>query len=143
MPENHVLLVDDEEEFVQALAKRLRARGLDVETAADGAAALEKVQHSRYHAVVLDLAMPGMDGVETLRRIKELDPQAQVILLTGHGTVHAGVEAMKIGAMDFLEKPAEFSDLMDKIRVAIRKKLELTEQHSEDKVAEILRKHGW
>lgn len=143
MSENHVLLVDDEEEFVQALAKRLRARGLNVETASDGSSALEKMRGSRFHAVVLDLAMPGMDGVETLRRIIELDAEAQVILLTGHGTVHAGVEAMKIGARDFLEKPAEFSDLMDKIREAIRTKLELTEQHSEDKVADILRKHGW
>ncbi len=141
--DNRILLVDDEEEFTLALGKRLRARGLEVETAETGEIALEKAAQRSFDAVVLDLAMPGMDGIETLERLLALDPASQVILLTGHGTVHAGVEAMKLGAMDFLEKPAEFGDLLDRIRKAIANRMRLTTEQTDEQVAEILRKKGW
>ena len=140
---DRVLLVDDEEEFVIALSKRLRARQLEVSTAANGESALAAVRTHKYDAIVLDLAMPGIDGLQTLKRIRELDNEVQVILLTGHGTVQSGTEAMHLGAMDFLEKPADFEDLLARIRAAVAKKLRLVDQHTEEQVAAILRKKGW
>ena len=143
MSDDRVLLVDDEEEFVLALSKRLRARGLDVAIANNGQAAVTEVEAHKFDAIVLDLAMPGMDGIETLQKLRDLDPDAQVILLTGHGTIHSGIEAMRLGAMDFLEKPADFEELLGRIREAIAKKLRLEQKHTEEQVAEILRKKGW
>ena len=116
MDKDRVLLVDDEEEFVRALAKRLRTRGLNVEISGDGKSAVDKVRKSDFDVIVLDLAMPGMDGLETLKRLREVNPDLQIVLLTGHGSIKAGVEAMKEGAVDFLEKPAEFSELLTKIK---------------------------
>jgi DNA-binding NtrC family response regulator len=143
MTEDRVLLVDDEEEFVLALSKRLKARGLDVVIAESGEKAVEIVTDHKFDAIVLDLAMPGMDGIETLKRLLEIDRDAQVILLTGHGTVPAATEAMKIGAADFLEKPCDFQDLMAKLREAIRNRLRSIARHSEEEIADILRKKGW
>ncbi len=143
MTEDRVLLVDDEEEFVLALSKRLKARGLDVVIAESGEKAVEIVTDHKFDAIVLDLAMPGMDGIETLKRLLEIDRDAQVILLTGHGTVPAATEAMKLGAADFLEKPCDFQDLMAKLREAIRNRLRSVARHSEEEIADILRKKGW
>jgi len=143
MTEDRVLLVDDEEEFVIALSKRLKARGLDIETAESGERAVEIVRQRKFDAVILDLAMPGMDGIETLQRLLQLDPDAQVILLTGHGTVPAATQAMKLGAADFLEKPCDFQELMDKIREAITNRLKAIARHSEEEIADILKKKGW
>jgi len=114
-----------------------------VTTAESGAAALEKIRARDFDTVVLDLAMPGMDGIETLRRIKAEDPDVQVILLTGHGTVPSGVEAMKLGAIDFLQKPATFDELLEKIKEAGAKKALLVEKRTEEQVDEILRGKGW
>ena len=138
-----VLLVDDEEEFVLALAKRLRTRGIVVDTAFRGEAALERVKEARYDVIVLDLMMPGMDGIETLTEVRKLDPDVRVILLTGHGTVQVGVEAMKLGATDLLEKPASFPDLLQKIQEAGAEHGVLVTQRNERSVEEILRKRGW
>jgi DNA-binding NtrC family response regulator len=143
MDKNRVLLVDDEVEFVRALAKRLKAKGLTVEASGDGESAVEKVKQSDFDVIVLDLAMPGMDGLETLKRLREVNPDLQVILLTGHGTIKLGVEAMKEGATDFLEKPAEFSELLAKIREASARRLVLVEKRREEQVADILRGRGW
>ena len=143
MTGHKVLLVDDEEDFIEALAKRLKGRGLRVITAESGAEALEQVAAHEFDTVVLDLAMPGMDGIETLRRIKELDPDVQVILLTGHGTVPTGVEAMKSGAVDFMQKPATFEEVLAKINEAGAKKALIVEKRTEDQVSEILRERGW
>jgi len=125
MIEDRVLVVDDEEQFVVAFAKRLGARGFAVETAGSGEEALEAMRHRRFDAVVLDLAMPGMDGIATLRALQDINPDVQVVLLTGRGTVKKGVEAMKLGAMDFLEKPVDIEVLMDKIREAKAKSDEI------------------
>jgi len=143
MSGERVLLVDDEEVFVEALALRLQSRGLLVETAESGTVALEKAQEQSFDAVVLDLAMPGMDGLETLQRLREQNPDLQIILLTGHGTVQKGVEAMKLGALDFLEKPAEFKELLAKIEQASKKKTLLMQKRAGGEVAELLRKMGW
>lgn len=138
-----VLLVDDEELFVTALAKRMAKRGFTVDTAPDGNAALDAVRQRSFDAIVLDLAMPGMDGIETLRKLLAINPDLQIILLTGHGSVQTGVDAMKHGAVDFLEKPADFHELLQKIEQAAAQKMLLIEKHAEEAVDEILRKKGW
>jgi DNA-binding NtrC family response regulator len=126
-----------------AISRRIEVRGFLVETAENGERALEMLAQGRYDAVILDLAMPGMDGIETLKGIIASDPLAQVILLTGHGSVRAATDAMRHGAFDFLEKPADFDELMEKVRRAISKRLELELNKTQDEVADILRKKGW
>jgi len=143
MDKDRVLLVDDEVEFVRALAKRLTAKGLNIEASGDGESAVEKVKQSDFDVIVLDLAMPGMDGLETLKRLREVNPDLQVILLTGHGTIKSGVAAMKGGATDFLEKPAEFQELLAKIREAKARRMVLVEKRREEQVADILRERSW
>ena len=143
MEKNRVLLVDDEEEFVRALAKRLRTRGLEVEITGDGESAVEKVKQNGFDVVVLDLAMPGIDGLETLKRLREVNEDLQVVLLTGHGSIRSGVEAIKGGAVDFLEKPAEFSELLAKIKEASAQHTLLIEKRRAERVNDILRGRGW
>jgi ActR/RegA family two-component response regulator len=114
-----VLLVDDEERFVQNLAKLLRGRGFEVTTALDGAAGVAAVEtDARFDVVVLDVKMPGMDGIETLGRIKEISPDTEVLMLTGHANVETGIEAMREGALDYLMKPCDIEDLVAKINEA-------------------------
>ena len=110
-----VLLVDDETEFTDAIGERMRMRGLDVDTAATGEEGLDKAARTHYDAVVLDLAMPGIDGMETLRRLMEMQSDSQVIMLTAHGTIEKGVEAVKQGAADFMEKPVDFDKLLKRL----------------------------
>ncbi len=138
-----VLLVDDEEEFVSVLAERLETRGLRVDTAENGEIALEKAELKEYDAILLDMAMPGMDGTETLRRLLEINPDLQVILLTGQSTLSQAVEAMKQGALDFLEKPADIETLVSRIETAANKKTKLEDQHIAEKLSDITRKKGW
>lgn len=138
-----VLLVDDEEEFVSALADRLEARGLDVETAENGEIALAKAEKRKFDAILLDMSMPGMNGLETLRGLLEINPDLQVILLTGRATLGQAVEAMKLGALDFLEKPADIETLVTKIAEAAENKATLENRRTEEQVSEILRKKGW
>jgi ActR/RegA family two-component response regulator len=113
-----VLLVDDEERFVLNLAKLLRGRGFDVATALDGAAGVAAVENNPIDVVLLDVKMPGMDGIEALRKIKEASPDAEVIMLTGHADVDTGIEAMREGALDYLMKPCDIEDLVAKISEA-------------------------
>jgi len=138
-----ILLVDDETEFLDALSERMRARGIDVTTSASAREALQAVEGGSFDAVVLDLMMPGMDGLEALRILKQKDPKLQVILLTGHATVEKGVEAIKSGAMDLLEKPADIDTLTEKIRQASAQRMLLVSQESEEKIKEILASKGW
>jgi len=118
-----VLLVDDEEEFVVTLAERLRMRGIQAETELDGASALTKLETYKPQVVVLDLMMPGMGGLTVLERIKQLYPQMEVILLTGIGSTSEGVAGMKLGAFDYLMKPLQIEELIEKIGLAVNKKL--------------------
>ena len=116
-----VLLVDDEERFVQNLAKLLRGRGFEVATAFDGAAGVAAVEKSEgFDVVLLDVKMPGMDGIETLRNIKEISPETEVVMLTGHANVETGIAAMREGALDYLMKPCDIEDLVAKITEAAR-----------------------
>jgi DNA-binding NtrC family response regulator len=143
MSEHRILLVDDEDEFASILSERLTARGIHVETVTNGEAAVEKVRAADFDVVVLDMVMPGMDGIETLKLLREKRPDLQVILLTGHATVEKGVNAMKLGAADFLEKPAEISDLLAKIEEAHSRKMLLIERRNRKKIDDILKSKGW
>lgn len=113
-----VLVVDDEEDFATAVTQRLIRRGFDATAAFSGAQALELLRESRFDVVTLDLKMPGMDGLETLREARRLDPHVQVVLLTGHGTVSSGIEGMLGGAADFLQKPAAIDVLCTTVAAA-------------------------
>ena len=138
-----VLLVDDEEEFVETLAERMRTRGMDVSTSNSGANALQLVDDEDFDVVVLDLKMPGVDGIEALKRIKRRRPDIQVVLLTGHATVEKGVEAIKEGALEFLEKPVDLRSLTDAIGKARATKMVLVEKETEERIKEILHHRSW
>jgi len=143
MSETTVLLVDDEEEFVRALGDRLETRGLEVDTAENGEIALAKAQKRKFDAILLDMSMPGMNGIQTLKGLIEINPDLQVILLTGQATLGQAVDAMKLGALDFLEKPADIETLVVKIAEAAEKKETLENKRTEEEMSEILRKKGW
>jgi DNA-binding NtrC family response regulator len=143
MNESTVLLVDDEEDFVEVLAERLEARGLTVDTAGNGELALEKARKRPFDAILLDMAMPGMNGIDTLQGLLQINPDLQVILLTGRATLGQAVEAMKLGALDFLEKPADIETLVAKIAEAATKRSSLEEKRIEDRLSDIMRKKGW
>lgn len=138
-----VLLVDDEEDFVTVLAERLEVRGLEVHTANRGQAAVEMVGGQGFDIVVLDLAMPGMDGLETLKAIKDHDPDIEIVMLSGKGTMRSGVDAIKSGAEDFLEKPVDIAVLLEKIEEAKERRLITLQRKASEKVSEILKKKGW
>jgi DNA-binding NtrC family response regulator len=138
-----VLLVDDETDFLEVMSERMKTRGLEVSTSTSAKEALKQAQEENYDAVVLDLMMPEMDGIEALAALKEKHPELQVILLTGHGSVEKGVEAMKLGAMDFLEKPIDMNALTEKIRQAKAQKMILVDKKTEQKLKEIMTKKGW
>ena len=114
-----ILLVDDEAEFSSTLAERLSLRGFEPDTAQDGDSALVKIEEEEWGVAVLDLMMPGMDGLTTLKRIKEIKPDLPVILLTGHGSTKEGMEGMTLGAFDYLIKPLAINELIEKIREAL------------------------
>jgi DNA-binding NtrC family response regulator len=142
MAEAKVLIVDDEQEYLDILSERMEGRDFEVDKAQNGLEALDKLNRGTYDAIVLDMMMPGMDGLETLQRIREKHPGMQVILLTGHATVQKGVDAIKLGALDFLEKPAEIETLTAKIREAKDNRLLLVKKQNEDAVKNALRKFG-
>jgi len=122
-----VLLVDDEEEFLKTLAARLQLRDLPSDTAKNGAEALEFVERQvEPDVVVLDLRLPGMDGLEVLRQAKKAYPDIEVIILTGYGTKAAEAEARKLGVFDYLQKPVTIDVLAEKIKSAYRRKLART-----------------
>jgi DNA-binding NtrC family response regulator len=138
-----VLLVDDEEEFITTLAQRLETRNFKVSTATSGMEAVEIVNTNDFDVILLDLAMPGMDGLQTLEKIKAEHPEAEIIMLTGHGTIEAGIEAMKRGAEDFLEKPVDIKELMVKIEDAKQKRVLILQEKSNAEIKQILKSKAW
>jgi DNA-binding NtrC family response regulator len=124
MPMNqlHILLVDDEPEFVENLAERLRLRGFRISIAPNGARALELIHAEQFHGVVLDVMMPGIDGLETLKEIKTIDPSVEVILLTGHARTDAALEGIRLGAFDYLIKPLDIDELSFRLQDACEKR---------------------
>jgi len=121
MEQMRILLVDDEERFLSTTQKLLTRRGIETLTAVSGMEALEKLSKHDIHVVVLDVKMPVMDGVATLKEIKRRFPRVEVIMLTGHATVDAAVDGVKLGAMDFLMKPADIEELSRKVKVAFER----------------------
>jgi DNA-binding NtrC family response regulator len=113
-----VLIVDDEQDFATAIAERLSKRGFHASSVFSGQDALRAVKETEYDAVVLDLKMPGMDGLQTLQEIRKIDPAVQILVLTGHGTVSAGIGGMQLGAADFLQKPLAIEALSTSIQAA-------------------------
>lgn len=119
-----LLLVDDEEEFVKALAERLQMRDLSSDTVHDGEEALSFVEDKEPDVMVLDLKMPGINGMDVLRRVRKAYPKIQVIILTGHGTEKDEEEARRLGAFEYLEKPVSLDVLIKKLKEAYRRKME-------------------
>jgi DNA-binding NtrC family response regulator len=138
-----VLLVDDEVDFAETLAERLETRGFAVATAPSGEDALAKLRDSTFDVIVLDVVMPGLGGMETLREIKRLQPLVEVIMLTGHATVETAIEGMKHGAFDYLMKPTDTPDLVAKISAAGQRKNEQEERIRQAEIQEIVRRKGW
>ena len=122
MEEFSVLLVDDEEDFLRTIIKRLSKRGIRAQGASRGEQALAMLAEEARDVVVLDVKMPGMDGIEVLKRIKAQWPTTEVIMLTGHASIDAAMEGMGCGAFDYLMKPADLEDLLYKLEDAYRKK---------------------
>ena len=118
-----ILVVDDETDFLETIVNRLNKRKLDARGVTSGEAALDILKEELYDVVLLDIKMPGgMDGIETLREIKRIQPLVEVLLLTGHASVETSIEGMKIGAFDYLLKPMKFDDLLTKMAQAFEKK---------------------
>jgi DNA-binding NtrC family response regulator len=117
-----VLLVDDELEFLQTLEKRLRKRDIDITLSTSAKEALGILREKPVDVVVLDVKMPGMDGIQALREIKRATPLVEVIMLTGHASVEVAIEGMETGAFDYLMKPVDIEDLLYKLQDAHKKK---------------------
>ncbi len=126
MDDLSVMIVDDEEDFLETLVKRLEKRDVKVIGAKSGEEALELLQESPVDVVVLDVKMPGMDGIEALKEIKRRHPLVEVVLLTGHASTEVAIKGMELGAFDYLMKPIGMDELLYKVqdayeRVSIKK----------------------
>ena len=138
-----VLLVDDEVPFVETMTKRLKKRDLVVNVAYTGQEALDILdKHRNTDVVILDVKMPGMDGIETLEKIKKSYPLTEVVMLTGHATVESAIEGMKKGAYDYLMKPCDIDQLMQKVEEATQKKRVHEDKIRDAKVKEAMSMHG-
>ena len=113
-----LLLIDDEKDFVNILAKRFKHRNIDVAKAFSGTEAIQALRDNAFDVAVLDLNMEDMDGIEVLKILKIMDPRLAVIMLTGHGSAEAAEQGLKLGAFDYLSKPCELEDLVQKIMQA-------------------------
>ena len=143
MAMERVLLVDDEVSFLEALAERLQIRGLEVVCAKSGREALTAVEEQTFDAVVLDLSMPGLDGIETLRRLRQMRPELQVMILSGRATVQTAVEATRLGATDIFEKPTDVDTLVQRIRSARAARLAHEQEITQEHIDDIMRTKGW
>jgi DNA-binding NtrC family response regulator len=138
-----IILADDEVAFVAATSKRLSQRNIETVLTHSGEECLKALkEHQNIDAVVLDVKMPGLDGIETLKIIKKEFPLMEVIMLTGHATVDSAIEGMKLGAYDFLKKPCDIEELVGKIEAAANKKRDQEKKIEEAKKQETLAKYG-
>ena len=135
-----ILVVDDEVDFLETIVKRLNKRKLDATGVTSGEEAIQALKEQLYDVVLLDIKMPGgMDGIETLREIKRLQPLVEVLLLTGHASVETSIEGMKLGAFDYLLKPMKFEDLLTKMAQAFEKKAGQDSKIRNAKIQELIR----
>ncbi len=138
MKDAKLLLVDDEKGFLDTITKRLEKRELKVWVAYSGEDALVELEkNAAIEVVVLDVKMPGMDGIETLVEIKKRFPLMEVIMLTGHATVETAIDGMKLGAFDYLMKPCDIDALISKVKEAVEKKKQHDEKIMEARIKEI------
>ncbi len=138
-----LMLVDDEAPFLETMVKRLEKRKVNVKTALNAQSALETLkQNSDIDVIILDVKMPGMDGIETLEKIKADYPLVEVLMLTAHATVESAIQGMKLGAFDYLMKPCDMDELMSKVQEATLKKRDHEEKIRVAKVKEAMTKYG-
>ena len=137
-----ILIVDDEKDFVEMFSLRLTRQGEKISAAYSGQEALDLLEKTVIDVVILDIRMPGMDGIETLKKIKAGYPLVEVILLTGHGSTETAVEGMKEGAFDYLMKPADFEDISTKLTNAWKRKDEQEERIRKAEARLLLRRSG-
>ena len=123
-----LMLVDDEKRYLQTTAKLMGKKGIDVVTAESGEQALDLLKTLDVHVVILDIKMPGMDGFKTLRAIKTLYPPVEVVLLTGHTTMDSAIDGLQFGAFDYVMKPADVEDIVNKAYEAFEKRQRLDEK---------------
>jgi len=138
MTKMQLLLVDDEERFLETTKALLDKRGVATFTAKSGLEAMEILDRQRMDVVILDVKMPGPDGVEVLRKIKQRYPLIEVLMLTGHATVESAVEGMRLGAFDYITKPCDITQLLSKAREAFEKKRAMEEKIRKAKTARII-----
>jgi DNA-binding NtrC family response regulator len=122
MKKAEILLVDDEAVFVNNMSRLLKTRGYGVMAVSDGSQALDALRERSFDVMVLDMKMPVMNGIETLRQMKKLSVSTEVLLLTAHGTMDTAFEAIEMGAFDYVTKPCEIADLVAKIEAAHARK---------------------
>ena len=138
MNDIQLLLVDDEERFLETTKKIMAKRGVEALTATNGLDALTVLNSRRVDVVILDVKMPGLDGVEVLRKIKQEQPLVQVIMLTGHASVESAIEGLKLGAFDYLMKPCDISVLLEMAAQAYAKKQTMEEKIRQARIEKII-----
>ncbi len=132
-----LLIVDDEEDFLDSIAERLGLRDFDITTASEGSLAIKLAKKGKFDVAILDLRMPGMDGMELLQILKKKHKFLEVIILTGHGAIDTAVEATKLGAYSFLEKPVDFEKLLEELKNAYGARLKKKFEHDKKRMEEI------
>ena len=123
MEKFRVLIIDDEVDFVETIVKRLRDRGLEAEGALSGPEGLQLLDDKEFDVIILDVKMPKMNGIETLREIKKKKPLVEVIMLTGHGSVESGIQGLQLGAFNYVMKPVPLNELLKQMTQAYERKL--------------------
>jgi DNA-binding NtrC family response regulator len=143
MLETVILLVDDEVGFVEAFSKRLKKRNFTVFTAHSGKDALDVLkEHPTIDVIILDVLMPVMDGIETLKEIKRHHPLVEVIMLSGHATIESAIEGMKLGAFDYLMKPCDLDELTEKVKQVKKRRNEHKRKILEAQMQDITLRRG-
>jgi len=132
-----LLLVDDEVDFLKSLSERLSLRDFEVITASDGKQAIKAAKKGQFDVAILDLRMPGMDGTEVLKILKDKHKWLEVVMLTGHGSVDSAVEAGKLGAFGYLEKPYDFDNLVGMLKDAYTARLKKKFEHDKKRMEDI------
>lgn len=133
----HLLMVDDEVKFLETITKRLKLKFFDITSATNGVDAIEAAKKGQFDVAVIDLQMPGIDGVHVLETLKKNHKYLEVIILSGHATIETAVDCTKIGAFKILEKPCEFSNLVDAIKEAYEKRLKKKFEHDQLRIKKI------
>ena len=143
MQNPNILVVDDEGDFLETLMNRLRKRNIGTIGCASGEEAVRLAKQHPFDVVILDIKMPGgMDGIETLREIKRIRPETEVILLTGHASLETSVEGMKQGAYDYLLKPIRLEDLLEKLVQALERKGSAENRAQSEEIRKLLQKRS-